>query len=77
MLRRKQFPGSRQTCLNFIRHKEHVVLLADLRNTLQISCRRDDDSAFALDRLEHHGGSMWRMVFNRIHVTISHNHKAR
>ncbi len=35
MLRGEQFPGPAQTRLDFIRHEQHIILLANFRNLLQ------------------------------------------
>src|SRR5687768_13128264 len=78
MLRGEKFAGTAQPRLYFIRHQEHVVLLADLRDLLQVPRGRNDDSAFALDRFEHYGGSIRRdRFFDGVYISIGHVHKAR
>ena len=77
MLRGEQFPGPAQTRLNFIRHQQNIVLLADFRNLLQISSGRDDDPAFALDRLEQdRGGIGCDRFFDGIRIAVWDSHKA-
>src|SRR5689334_17941121 len=48
IFRREQLPGPTETGLDFICHKEDVILLTKVCNFFQISSRRDDDSPFAL-----------------------------
>jgi len=42
--------------LNFVANEEYIVLLAESGYLLQITFRGDNDSSFALDRLDEEGG---------------------
>src|ERR1700675_3638636 len=52
----KPFAGARETRLHFIRYEEDAVLAADILEKLEIIMGRNDETAFAENRLGDYGG---------------------
>ena len=74
----EQFPGPAETRLDFVRNQQNVVLFAQLRNFLEISLRRNDDPALALDGFDQHRGSVRSDdAPDRVRIAIRDGEKAR
>src|ERR1035437_6663032 len=74
----KQPPRSSQTGLNFIGHKEHIVLQTQLADFSQVTGRRNDYPSLSLDGFKHYSGSIWpNFIFDCVSIAKRNYDKTR
>ena len=61
----EQIAGAPHTALNFIKHQQRLMPIAQLAQALQKRWRCGGDAAFSLDRLHHHRAGM--VIHHRFH----------
>ena len=77
MLSGKELAGSSKTSLDFIRHQQDIVLLADLGNFLEISRWRDDHPTLTLNGFQQDRCGIWSDCFlNSVRITVRNVYKS-
>src|SRR5688500_2831773 len=77
MLRGKELAGATESGLDFIRHQQDIVLLADLGYLLEISGGRNNDTALTLNGFQKNSRRICRDRFlDGIHISIRNIHKS-